>query len=94
MEAVISRMKTVKTAESRATNRKEMFGANMRFLAISATIPNADDVSNKLLSKKETHLILKVRSLEFSFNSDFCGCRSPGTSFALPTRPFILHIYI
>jgi hypothetical protein len=38
-------MKTVKTAESRATNQKEIFGANMRFLAISATIPNADDVS-------------------------------------------------
>lgn len=43
MEAVISRMKTVKTAESRA--KKKTFGANMRFLAISATIPNTEDVS-------------------------------------------------
>lgn len=47
MEAVISRMKTVKTAQSRARNQKEIFGANMRFLAISATIPNAHDVSQK-----------------------------------------------
>lgn len=45
MEAVISRMKTVKTAESRASHQKETFGANMRFLAISATIPNTEDVS-------------------------------------------------
>lgn len=45
MEAVISRMKTVKTAESRASRQKEIFGANMRFLAISATIPNTGDVS-------------------------------------------------
>ena len=45
MEAVISRMKTVKTAESRASHQKEIFGANMRFLAISATIPNTGDVS-------------------------------------------------
>lgn len=48
MEAVISRMKTVKTAESRASNQKEIFGANMRFLAISATIPNAEDVSKNI----------------------------------------------
>ena len=47
MEAVISRMKTVKTAQSRARHQKEIFGANMRFLAISATIPNAHDVSQK-----------------------------------------------
>lgn len=46
MEAVISRMKTVKTVECRASHQKEIFGANMRFLAISATIPNAEDVSS------------------------------------------------
>ena len=48
MEAVISRMKTVKTTESRASHQKEIFGANMRFLAISATIPNTKDVSESI----------------------------------------------
>ncbi|XP_046862655.1 probable ATP-dependent DNA helicase HFM1 [Xenia sp. Carnegie-2017] len=48
MEAVISRMKTVKTTESRICHRKEIFGTNIRFLAVSATIPNANDIGKWL----------------------------------------------
>ena len=49
MEAVISRMKTVQAAAAReaTTTEKAAEGGtpDLRFLAVSATIPNIEDVS-------------------------------------------------
>lgn len=46
VEAVISRMKTVHTALSRGAGKREINrDTNMRLIAVSATIPNVEDVS-------------------------------------------------
>ncbi|XP_074641292.1 putative ATP-dependent DNA helicase HFM1 [Tubulanus polymorphus] len=45
VEAVISRMKTVQTAVNRLNNSKQSLDSTMRFLAVSATIPNVEDIS-------------------------------------------------
>ena len=44
MEAVVSRMKTVQVSITRESSAKKNMQA-MRILAVSATIPNVDDVS-------------------------------------------------
>lgn len=43
MEAVVSRMKTVQMSIQKETHREEQMQA-MRIIAVSATIPNVDDV--------------------------------------------------
>ena len=50
MEAVISRMKTVQSTMTRSStsgNTDSLDRVGMRLLAISATIPNVEDVSYK-----------------------------------------------
>ncbi|XP_046860686.1 probable ATP-dependent DNA helicase HFM1, partial [Xenia sp. Carnegie-2017] len=73
MEAVISRMKTVKTTESRICHRK---GTNIRFLAVSATIPNANDIGKWLgtdddpaatYSKDESYRPVKLRKVVIGY---------------------------
>jgi hypothetical protein len=88
MEAVISRMKTVKTAESRATNQKEIFGANMRFLAISATLPNADDVSTVTVFTDVIliNFILKLIKLKYTKFANFT-CRGIFFAFHNISQP-------
>ena len=44
MEAVVSRMKTIQVAVNNLSNNNDKATSTMRFLAISATIPNVDDV--------------------------------------------------
>ncbi|XP_048584395.1 probable ATP-dependent DNA helicase HFM1 isoform X2 [Nematostella vectensis] len=51
VEAVISRMKTVQTNITRNTNKLQ-FKASMRLIAISATIPNVEDIAAWLGSLK------------------------------------------
>lgn len=43
MEAVISRMKTIRASDMRSTSSNSL--PVLRFVAVSATIPNIDDVS-------------------------------------------------
>jgi len=46
MEAVVSRMKTIQIAiNNEITNKQDNSSPIMRFLAISATIPNVKDAS-------------------------------------------------
>lgn len=45
MEAVVSRMKTVESALTRSSRGNETEYAGIRFMAISATVPNVQDVS-------------------------------------------------
>ena len=44
MEAVVSRMKTIQVAVNNLSNNNDRGTSTMRFLAISATIPNVEDV--------------------------------------------------
>ena len=45
MEAVVSRMKTVQMSINSEIRSQESKTPSMRFIAVSATIPNATDVS-------------------------------------------------
>jgi len=49
MEAVVSRMKTVQAAFSRESRAAANPSKIMRFIAVSATIPNVDDVRITLM---------------------------------------------
>ena len=44
MEAVVSRMKTVESALTRSERESRADYAGIRFMAISATVPNVQDV--------------------------------------------------
>lgn len=45
MEAVVTRMKTVQSAICRESETQLSSAAGLRFIAVSATIPNVADVS-------------------------------------------------
>ena len=45
MEAVVSRMKTVESALTRSARENKTDYTGIRFMAISATVPNVQDVS-------------------------------------------------
>lgn len=62
VEAVISRMKTVQSTMTRnrtSGNKDSLERASMRLIAISATIPNVEDVSRNT----KTYMHLQTRSL-------------------------------
>ncbi|KAJ3409168.1 Sec63 [Chytridiales sp. JEL 0842] len=63
LEVVISRMKTVE-AELRMT-RKSKDGSGMRFIAISATVPNIEDIATWLCDKDKKPAETKVFGEEF-----------------------------
>ena len=45
MEAVVSRMKTVESALARSARESHTDYSGIRFMAVSATVPNVQDVS-------------------------------------------------
>ncbi|XP_040264677.1 probable ATP-dependent DNA helicase HFM1 [Bufo bufo] len=80
LEVVVSRMKTMQASLSRAAKSAEEF-PNMRFVAVSATIPNAEDIAEWLSDGKhpalcmkmdESHRPVKLRKvvLGFPYNSN------------------------
>ena len=52
MEAVVSRMKTVESALARSARESQTDYAGIRFMAISATVPNVQDVSLCIIQNK------------------------------------------
>ena len=52
MEAVVSRMKTVESALARSARESLTDYAGIRFMAISATVPNVQDVSLYIIQKE------------------------------------------
>ena len=52
MEAVVSRMKTVESALARSARESQTDYSGIRFMAISATVPNVQDVSLCIIQKK------------------------------------------
>ncbi|XP_044158370.1 probable ATP-dependent DNA helicase HFM1 [Bufo gargarizans] len=84
LEVVVSRMKTMQASLSRAAKSAEEF-PNMRFVAVSATIPNADDIAEWLSDGKhpalcmkmdESHRPVKLRKVVLGF-----PCNSNQTEF-------------
>ena len=51
MEAVVSRMKTVQTAVDRERQTGTQLPENLRLIAVSATIPNVQDVRYEISTK-------------------------------------------
>ena len=51
VEAVISRMKTVQATSTRRSESSSFRNPRMRLIAISATIPNVVDVSERILNQ-------------------------------------------
>ena len=51
MEAVVSRMKTVQTAVARERQTGTQLPDNLRLIAVSATIPNVQDVRYEISTK-------------------------------------------
>ncbi|XP_070567213.1 probable ATP-dependent DNA helicase HFM1 [Ptychodera flava] len=60
MEAVISRMKTIQSAQSQTDNPLTVKSSKLRFLAISATIPNIGDVGEWLGDSSEAAFTYKL----------------------------------
>ena len=52
MEAVVSRMKTVESALARSARESQTDYSGIRFMAISATVPNVQDVGLCIIQKK------------------------------------------
>ena len=68
MEAVVSRMKTIQVAVNNLSNNNDKATSTMRFLAISATIPNVGDVRKNFYSNlSKTQLFLNRIDKLFSF---------------------------
>ena len=69
MEAVVSRMKTIQVAVNNLSNNNDKGTSTMRFLAISATIPNVGDVRKTFHSNLfvKTQLFLNRIDKLFSF---------------------------
>ncbi|KAG8555734.1 hypothetical protein GDO81_017791, partial [Engystomops pustulosus] len=77
LEVVVSRMKTMQASLSRTATNTEDF-LPMRFVAVSATIPNADDIAEWLSDGKypaicmkmdESHRPVKLRKVVLGFPS-------------------------
>ncbi|XP_066451097.1 probable ATP-dependent DNA helicase HFM1 [Eleutherodactylus coqui] len=77
LEVVVSRMKTMQASLSRAAKDTEVF-LPMRFVAVSATIPNADDIAEWLsdgenparcMKMDESHRPVKLRKVVLGFPS-------------------------
>ncbi|XP_075471666.1 putative ATP-dependent DNA helicase HFM1 isoform X2 [Ascaphus truei] len=75
LEVVVSRMKTIQSSLSRL-NKESDFLLPMRFVAVSATIPNAEDITEWLsdgklpavcLKMDETHRPVKLRKVVLGF---------------------------
>uniref|UniRef100_UPI00398EC65E probable ATP-dependent DNA helicase HFM1 isoform X3 n=1 Tax=Pristiophorus japonicus TaxID=55135 RepID=UPI00398EC65E len=58
LEVVVSRMKTVQSAVSHASNRPD--DITLRFVAVSATIPNVEDIAEWLSDGKEPGISMKI----------------------------------
>uniref|UniRef100_A0A7M4G259 Probable ATP-dependent DNA helicase HFM1 n=1 Tax=Crocodylus porosus TaxID=8502 RepID=A0A7M4G259_CROPO len=59
LEVVVSRMKTVQSSVSRSSENPNTF-PSMRFVAVSATIPNAEDIAEWLTDGKKPAVCLKI----------------------------------
>ncbi|XP_019357137.1 PREDICTED: probable ATP-dependent DNA helicase HFM1 isoform X3 [Gavialis gangeticus] len=59
LEVVVSRMKTVQSSVSRNSENPNTF-PSMRFVAVSATIPNAEDIAEWLTDSKKPAVCLKI----------------------------------
>ncbi|XP_075040145.1 putative ATP-dependent DNA helicase HFM1 [Mixophyes fleayi] len=59
LEVVVSRMKTIHISLSRATKNAEV-PLLLRFVAVSATIPNADDIAEWLSNEKHPAICMKM----------------------------------
>jgi len=57
VEAVVSRMKTIQAAKNRNSNEQD--GPDLRFLAVSATITNIEDLAHWLGNSKSSALQYK-----------------------------------
>ncbi|KAM3915011.1 putative ATP-dependent DNA helicase HFM1 [Leptodactylus fuscus] len=77
LEVVVSRMKTMHTSLSRAATKTQQV-LPLRFVAVSATIPNADDIADWLSDGKnpaicmrmdESHRPVKLRKVVLGFPS-------------------------
>ncbi|XP_074859384.1 putative ATP-dependent DNA helicase HFM1 [Carettochelys insculpta] len=84
LEVVVSRMKTVKSSLSRVSGNPDPL-PSMRFVAVSATIPNAEDIAEWLsdderpavcLKIDESHRPVKLRKIVLGF-----PCSSNQTEF-------------
>ncbi|XP_014669850.1 PREDICTED: probable ATP-dependent DNA helicase HFM1 [Priapulus caudatus] len=60
MEAVVTRMKTVRSAIYRESESQTSSAAGLRFIAVSATIPNAEDIAEWLGSDDSTAISYKM----------------------------------
>lgn len=70
MEAVVSRMKTIQVAVNNFSSNNDKGTSTMRFLAISATIPNIDDVRNTFHSSEKI-ILFYIKLILFLFYK-FC----------------------
>ncbi|CAM5161992.1 unnamed protein product [Natator depressus] len=84
LEVVVSRMKTIQSSLSRISENPDML-TPMRFVAVSATIPNAEDIAEWLsdgmrpavcLKIDESHRPVKLRKIVLGF-----PCNSNQTEF-------------
>ncbi|KAM4642183.1 putative ATP-dependent DNA helicase HFM1 [Discoglossus pictus] len=59
LEVVVSRMKTIQYSLSQAFNKSDV-PAPMRFVAVSATIPNAEDIAEWLSDGRHSAICMKI----------------------------------
>ena len=75
MEAVVSRMKTVENALTRSARENKTDYTGIRFIAVSATVPNVKDVST--INWKTKSFTTRYRNVLICFINICVQCGEP-----------------